>query len=93
MIIDFLAPSILNNEDQFRWKASRDGDFTTKSAFKTIHGDNEATANPIFKCIWKWKGTERIRTFLWKLGHESLMTNMERQRRMRASSATCPNLQ
>lgn len=32
-----------------------------------------------FKLIWKWKFPTRTQTFLWKLSHGKLLTNIERK--------------
>ena len=33
------------------------------------------------KLIWKWRGPERVKTFLWLAMHDRLLTNVERVRR------------
>lgn len=45
---------------------------------------------PLFKRIWKWRGPNRIRAFLWKLVHGRLFTNEERVNRGMASDPLCP---
>lgn len=82
-------PYILHEDDNFTWGATPDGSFTTSSAYKTLSGWNNQHSNPIFKIIWNWKGPERIRTFLWKLAHEAILTNMERARRHMTHPLPC----
>lgn len=66
------------------------GSFTTKSAYLTQVTETNRVNNSEFKFIWKWKGIERVRTFMWKLTHEALLTNVERVRRTMATDSTCP---
>lgn len=89
-IANFPTPSILNQDDDFTCGATPDESFTTKSAYLTQLSGNSSSTEPIFKIIWKWKGNVRVQTFLWKLGHEALLTNVERQRRTMDDSGTCP---
>nr|KYP35123.1 Putative ribonuclease H protein At1g65750 family [Cajanus cajan] len=45
--------------------------------------------SPLFKQIWKWHGPERVRVFLWRVAHESLLTNFCRVKRGMSSDSTC----
>lgn len=89
-IANYPPPSILLNDDEYFWGATPDGSFTTKSATITQMGFHTSTPGTNFNYIWKWKGNERIQTSLWKLGHEIMFTNVERHRRMMATSKLCP---
>lgn len=80
----------MNQDDEFNWSASPDGRFTTKSAYLSYLKTTSNGSNSIFKIIWKWKGNERIRYLLWKLGNENILTNVERQRRMLSPTSFCP---
>lgn len=81
---------MVRDPDKFRWNASPDGVFSTKSAYKVILGSNPYGRKELFQVIWNWKGTERIKYFLWKLAHKSILTNLERARRHIAMDAACP---
>lgn len=83
-------PPVLNQDDEFKWGATPDGSFATKSAYLSHLNTNPISINSVFSLIWKWKGNERIRILLWKLGHGNLLTNVERQRRMMSPTATFP---
>lgn len=89
-IENFNPPTALQQDDEFNWGATPDGVFTTKLAYSTIQGGSNRSTLPIFNTIWKWNGTERIRTLLWKLGHGTVLTNVDRQRRQMATSGLCP---
>ena len=39
--------------------------------------------------MWDWNGPERIRYFLWPVGHGKLLTNEERYRRHLAEDSHC----
>lgn len=81
---------MLHRDDKFTWGMTPDGSFTTKSAYKSLMGGTTITPVPNMNCIWKWRGNERIRTFLWKLSQEAFLTNAERLRRRMATSSSCP---
>lgn len=81
-IENYPPPSILNDDDDFKWERSPYGIFSTKSTYLSQHSmQNRGNVND-FKFVWKWKGVERIRTLLWKLNHKALLTNVERCRRI-----------
>lgn len=93
IIANTTPTSLFNESDVFTWGGTPDGCFNTKSAYSILNGGSTitTTTTTIFETIWNWRGTERIRTLLWKLGHGTLMTNAERQRRMMTSCNICPN--
>lgn len=65
--------------------------FSPKSAYQ-IFCCNSVPASaeaPLFK-VWKWKGPNYIRTFLWKLIHGKLLTSVERNRRGMSTDVLCP---
>lgn len=43
-----------------------------------------------FKRIWRVVVPERIRVFLWLVGNQVIMTNVERARRHLGDSEVCP---
>ncbi|KAL4343005.1 hypothetical protein AHAS_Ahas11G0035100 [Arachis hypogaea] len=72
----FLADTMLNNiqnipppqpnneEDVLSWKHSVDGIFTVASAYKHLTRESRETTEN-WKEIWKWRGPERTKVFLW----------------------------
>ena len=40
-----------------------------------IAQDHGRPPDPLFKLIWKWKGMERIKLFLWLMANDALHTN------------------
>lgn len=86
----FKNPSILNQDNDFKWSATPDGNFSIISAYLSLTDMNLDYNNSKFKIIWKCQGNERTRFFLWKIGNEALLTNVERHRRTMAASKECP---
>ena len=56
-------------------KASHDGNFTVKYAYYHCVQFPPGPPDPLFRLIWRWKGMEQIRTFLWQVASGSLPTN------------------
>jgi len=44
----------------------------------------------LFEVINKWKGLEKVKGFLWKLGHECFLTNSMRMGMVMSHSNFCP---
>lgn len=44
----------------------------------------------LFEVINKWKGLEKVKVFLWKLGHECFLTNSMRMGTVMSHSNFCP---
>ncbi|KAL8159786.1 hypothetical protein V2J09_001323 [Rumex salicifolius] len=80
-----------NFADSIGWAHSRDGEYSTKSAYLSLKPlpSMETELCDIFRRIWRLRVSERIRMFLWIGVHGKLMTNAERFRRHFASSPTC----
>ncbi|RYR22588.1 hypothetical protein Ahy_B03g067891 [Arachis hypogaea] len=87
--ISAMAPlSPWKGMDSIAWSGTSDGSFSLKSAYKSII-DDATPSDELFKLVWKWKGTERIKSFLWLAAHNVLLTNVERRRRHMSNSAQC----
>lgn len=64
--------------------------FSLKSAYNAIADDKNGPKSHLFKLIWKWKGPQRMKTFLWLAAHDALLKNATRVRRHIAHSNLCP---
>ena len=65
--------------DRIAWKGTVDGSFNLKSAYGVC--DLQVTFDiNLFKLLHRWPGLKRIRMFLWKISHESILTNAKRLR-------------
>ncbi|KAK8986461.1 hypothetical protein V6N11_010017 [Hibiscus sabdariffa] len=67
--------------DRARWRWDDKFIFSTMSAYKYLIGSPNADRTFKWKQIWGLKIPQRIRTFMWLVAHERLMTNAERVRR------------
>ncbi|XP_040871734.1 uncharacterized protein [Glycine max] len=66
--------------DTIAWKGTADGSFTLKSAYGVVCDLQVTSDINLFKLVHTWPGPERIRMFLWKISHESILTNAKRMR-------------
>lgn len=76
--------------DVLLWGASKDGSFSVKLAYDHSEDDKGPQPSMGFRWIWKWKGPQRLKTFLWLAFRDRLLTNCLRKRRGMAQSARCP---
>ncbi|CAA0840623.1 Polynucleotidyl transferase- ribonuclease H-like superfamily protein, partial [Striga hermonthica] len=76
-----LPPQAGAGQDKIFWGLSSNGQFTTKSAYKSLIPANRDEKRRLWSLIWKWVGPQRIRQFLWLVAMEKLLTNEERHRR------------
>ncbi|CAN1125966.1 Putative ribonuclease H protein At1g65750 [Linum perenne] len=85
-----MSPPIAGaGEDKITWGLERDGRFSIRSAYLLITEEESAALDPIWRLIWRWKGPQRIRQFLWLVAHNRLLTNSERHRRHLAEFGSC----
>ncbi|KAG7578919.1 Reverse transcriptase domain [Arabidopsis thaliana x Arabidopsis arenosa] len=77
--------------DRFAWGENEDGQFTVTSAYRMLCGDDrpKQSMEKFFNRIWGVSVPERVRTFLWLVGNQALMTNAERKRRHICDSDIC----
>ena len=66
--------------DTIAWNGTADGSFTLKSAYGVVCDLQVTSDINLFKLVHRWPGPERIRMFLWKISHESILTNAKRMR-------------
>ncbi|KAF7813072.1 putative non-LTR retroelement reverse transcriptase [Senna tora] len=83
-------PSRVVRGDHLAWKHSRDRVFSTRSAYHAITKENGIARHNFWKLLWKWKGMEKVRSFLWLCGHDRILTNVARKRRGIAATDVCP---
>ncbi|KAK9046567.1 hypothetical protein V6N11_052453 [Hibiscus sabdariffa] len=75
--------------DRPRWRWDDKFIFSTMSAYKYLIGSPNTDRTFKWKQIWGLKIPQRIRTFMWLVAHERLMTNAERVRRHIANTTRC----
>lgn len=74
------APEIGDGEALTFWDLSSDGQFTLASAYELLYDNGDADTDKLWQRIWKWKGAQRVRIFLWLAARDSLLTNAVRRR-------------
>lgn len=74
-VVKIMAPSALSEPDKLAWNLSPSGEFSMASAMQVVSTNQEESPSLLWNLIWKWKGQERIRAFLWLVGHNRLPTN------------------
>lgn len=72
-----------------RWKGTKDGMFTVKSAYTALKGPL-GSHDLMWEKIWKVKVPERCKFLLWKIYHGRLLTNVARVHRGLSTDASCP---
>lgn len=73
------------------WNPSDDGQFSIKSAYMSIAGiSNDHTPASVYKTIWGWRGPQRVKTLIWLIARDALLTNKVRMHRHLAISSACP---
>ena len=80
-IASIKPPSLSDGEDSVYWGCSKSRLFTVKSAFSLLEESKWDIEDRRWSTIWKWRGPERVKLFLWLAMHDKLLTNVERVRR------------
>ncbi|MCI10057.1 putative ribonuclease H protein, partial [Trifolium medium] len=75
-IIQTLPPLCANAT--LAWRETSDGRYSNASAYCRILQVQNPRNAVLFLAVWKWKSPERMHCLLWKLSHEILLTNAER---------------
>ncbi|KAF7842625.1 hypothetical protein G2W53_004923 [Senna tora] len=88
--IEALIPPHHSRRDCVKWDHEADGVFSVRSAYKAICGNNMMNNKSMWKKVWRSPVPERIRMFMWLLGHGKILTNSHRKHRHMTSDDTCP---
>lgn len=90
-ILMFHSIHVDGGRDEVMWDGTPSGSFTTKSAYDLIcNNQQQRPEESLWKMIWRIKGPQRIRVFLWKLGNHGVLTNDIRVRRHMSTCNPCP---
>ncbi|KAF7844298.1 Non-LTR retroelement reverse transcriptase [Senna tora] len=89
-IVAVCPPDDNNGEDIVVWRWNNNGEFSIKSAYLAKRGEVELDVDPLWRSIWSWKGPPKVRTFMWLMGKDRLLTNYARFRRKRTDDLMCP---
>ncbi|XP_039053962.1 uncharacterized protein LOC120196158 [Hibiscus syriacus] len=89
--LEATPPPLADNlADSPGWSASEQRTFTLRSAYKIIANTDNIQEDKIWEIIAKHNNIPRIRTLLWLIRRESLLTNSERARRNMTMEESCP---
>ncbi|CAN1121625.1 Putative ribonuclease H protein At1g65750 [Linum perenne] len=92
-VVDVVAgmspPQANRGADDWVWGLEKSGVFSIKSAYNLISQINSYPEPALWKVVWKWKGPNRIKHFLWLAAKDKLLTNEGRRRRGLCSNAIC----
>lgn len=90
-LLSVVLDNVTGARDRISWSESADGEFSVKSAYALL--SRNETPRPdlraFYERIWKVVAPERVRLFLWLVGNQALMTNVERQRRHMSNTDLC----
>ncbi|CAL1372638.1 unnamed protein product [Linum trigynum] len=86
-----LHPVPTESEPDVRyWRLTENGGFSFRTAYEITDGNaSPATKQPIWRSIWRTPTLQRVRSFLWLLNHNRLLTNAERARRHLTTNVAC----
>lgn len=88
-----MAPIIIfdahEEEDRLMWGEDQTCIFTVKKAYRKLCGSATHDGWPGWSHLWKIEVQQRIRTFLWILSHNKLLTNYEKWRRNLREDPCC----
>ncbi|XP_039054285.1 uncharacterized protein LOC120196582 [Hibiscus syriacus] len=79
-----------NLEDSPGWILSEKRIFTVRSTYKWIDNINNAMEEKIWSIIAKHNNIPKVKTFLWLIGRNRLLTHSERARRYMTMDASFP---
>lgn len=83
-------PIASDEKDTLLWEGNRSGSFSIKLACEIFTGIDIQETDRIWPLIWKWRGSQRIRIFLWLLVHTRLLTNELKTSRNMGRNSYCP---
>ncbi|CAN1162974.1 Putative ribonuclease H protein At1g65750 [Linum perenne] len=89
-IIGMLPPNEERGEDTWIWGLECNGKFLIRSAYEIVVRPSNPRPEAAWDLVWRWEGPSRIQHFLWLVGHEKLLTNLERKRRHISNDSSCP---
>lgn len=75
--------------DGIIWKGISIGSLTLKRAYGTLREGSWNLEEPIWQLPWKFKGSQRVRFFLWLALKQRLLANAERARRGLGIDGVC----
>ncbi|KAK8992787.1 hypothetical protein V6N11_048857 [Hibiscus sabdariffa] len=90
-IMGILPPQTDATCDIISWSKSSSGVFTLASTYRDLVGMAWDHPDSLWSNIWSLTVPQRIRTFLWLVVRERLLTNIERSRCFMTLDSSCPS--
>lgn len=81
----------LNDEDTTGWVGESNGRFTVSSAYTIAANEGSSVEATKWNSIWKLKIPNRIKTYIWLVRHDKILTNSNRCRRGMSGNDRCWN--
>ena len=75
-------------KDRIAWLLTSSGEFTIKTACECYADQNHNANEKLFKQIWQVLAPQRVRSFLWLVANDALLTNVNIVRRHIAHDTT-----
>ncbi|CAN1166153.1 Putative ribonuclease H protein At1g65750 [Linum perenne] len=89
VVAGMTPPQENRGADDWVWGLEKSGLFSIKSAYNLICQTNSLPISNLWKGVWKWRGPNRIKHFLWLAAKDKLLTNEGRCRRGLSDEETC----
>ncbi|CAN1824284.1 Putative ribonuclease H protein At1g65750 [Linum perenne] len=89
LVMGMTPPQADRGDDEWVWGEEIDGQFSIKSAYRIVCSLGSSRLADPWLSIWKWKGPNRAKLFLWLAIHEKIMTNTGRKRRNLTDDDSC----
>lgn len=84
-----LPPMRERGVDKPVWRPTQSGLFSVKSVYECVMGDKWNPEVAMWKLSWRRPSPHRVKTFLWLVGHGSLLTSELGIRRDLGGSNSC----
>ncbi|MFQ6651567.1 hypothetical protein Gotur_023843 [Gossypium turneri] len=88
-ISNVCPPNPFAGADSIAWKGAKDGVLTVSEAYARRVESTWDGKDPVWQQIWTLKCPQRVRSFLWLICKEKLLTNVERKRRTLTTDELC----
>ncbi|CAN1339270.1 Putative beta-glucosidase 41 [Linum perenne] len=88
-VLGMTPPNRELEEDTPIWGLEPKGGYSVRSGYLLAKGLVPIETNDRWRLIWRWKGPQRVRQFLWLMGNNRLLTNEERCRRHLVTNNEC----
>lgn len=90
-LMSIVLDNFTGARDRLSWGESANGEFSVASAYTMLTRDSSPAPvmTRFYGRIWKTVTTERVKLFMWQVGNQALLTNVERYRRHLSSTDMC----